>query len=66
MFGQKLVAGQVGLAVVHHAARGYVLHADGFIVSSAELGEAVKNRISHQARALAMLRARWDRLPDSA
>ena len=32
---------------------------DGFSVSFAELGEAVKNRISHRARALARLRDTW-------
>jgi XTP/dITP diphosphohydrolase len=32
---------------------------DGFDESFAELGEAVKNRISHRARALAKLREHW-------
>jgi XTP/dITP diphosphohydrolase len=39
---------------------------DGFTVSFAELGEGVKNRISHRARALAALRAEWLQLVAAA
>jgi XTP/dITP diphosphohydrolase len=36
---------------------------DGHQISFAELGEAVKNQLSHRARALAKLRGRLDALP---
>lgn len=51
--------GRIEMAASGHGGFGYdpLFVPDGFDLSFAELGEAIKNRISHRSRALAKLRA---------
>ncbi|MEI2725527.1 MAG: non-canonical purine NTP pyrophosphatase [Verrucomicrobiota bacterium] len=55
--------GRIQFAVSGSAGFGYdpLFVPDGFEVSFAELGEEVKNRLSHRARALAKLKVALDR-----